>query len=571
MENQNSKQAGTSSYTLTGRRFFGKAFREIPTTITIHGDRVHVKISLKTKTDYESRMVDGKMQMEYRTRDIKVEETEFSKADISQIGYKKKPLWYTLDYITIIVLAILSLVTYGVMLLPLAFYMIMFLRCWHMVILLRTGQSVSIPVRVPYSADEVIEALKDPASGNAGTAADPLYAAVSKDSGMPYTGTASGLLQKYPLKTWILAGAGAVILIAVAVAAVFQLTKPEETSPGHTGGTSSLAVKEDESSSKPKQQSGTASRDQTTTAPKKHATVQPKPVKTTAPTQAPTQAPAQTAVSAPDRQNMAGLVKTLCCTTWGGFGGFNGRLTEYQTNKGAFCSTFMVNSIPFVRYSLLQHYSNVYERNGYLYVPEADVLDYLANSLGIADISILRAESYNSSVPEGYSSYANGVFMMMFPDRGDFECQDPVITEMKKVSDSSYQISGSIRNGAYDGQATSLFQLRVTANPDSVWGGYALSGIDRWDTYFLPNSDSAYLTRQDLAGLDAYYLRLARNEIYARHGRRFSDQELQEYFDSCSWYKGSIAPEAFNESTILNQYEIVNRDLIVQYERELGN
>ncbi|MFR9148557.1 MAG: YARHG domain-containing protein [Hungatella sp.] len=31
-------------------------------------------------------------------------------------------------------------------------------------------------------------------------------------------------------------------------------------------------------------------------------------------------------------------------------------------------------------------------------------------------------------------------------------------------------------------------------------------------------------------------LRFAKNEIYARHGRRFHDSELQGYFDQLSWY-----------------------------------
>ncbi len=72
-----------------------------------------------------------------------------------------------------------------------------------------------------------------------------------------------------------------------------------------------------------------------------------------------------------------------------------------------------------------------------------------------------------------------------------------------------------------------------------------------------------------MAGLSAEQCRIARNELYARYGRKFSDIGLQTYFNSCSWYQGSIAPEDFNE-TVFNEYEIANRDLIVQYEIEMG-
>ena len=43
-------------------------------------------------------------------------------------------------------------------------------------------------------------------------------------------------------------------------------------------------------------------------------------------------------------------------------------------------------------------------------------------------------------------------------------------------------------------------------------------------------------TLQDLSILDSYGLKITRNEIFARHGRMFNDQELQEYFKRQQWY-----------------------------------
>ena len=87
--------------------------------------------------------------------------------------------------------------------------------------------------------------------------------------------------------------------------------------------------------------------------------------------------------------------------------------------------------------------------------------------------------------------------------------------------------------------------------------------------YILSNSDSRYLSNEDLSGLSAEQCRLARNELYARHGRKFSDEALQAYFNSCSWYQGSIEPDDFDEA-VFNDYEKYNRDLIVQYEHDMG-
>ncbi len=87
--------------------------------------------------------------------------------------------------------------------------------------------------------------------------------------------------------------------------------------------------------------------------------------------------------------------------------------------------------------------------------------------------------------------------------------------------------------------------------------------------YILPYSDRRYLSESDLYGLSKEECRLARNELYARHGRLFDDEELQAYFNRKDWYYGRISPADFQES-VLNDYEFYNRDLIVTYEKEKG-
>lgn len=93
--------------------------------------------------------------------------------------------------------------------------------------------------------------------------------------------------------------------------------------------------------------------------------------------------------------------------------------------------------------------------------------------------------------------------------------------------------------------------------------------IEEPSEYILENSDSEYLTKDDLVGMTAEECRLARNELYARHGRMFDDEELRSYFESCSWYQGTIEAADFQES-MLSDIEIANRDLIVEYEKEMG-
>lgn len=46
-----------------------------------------------------------------------------------------------------------------------------------------------------------------------------------------------------------------------------------------------------------------------------------------------------------------------------------------------------------------------------------------------------------------------------------------------------------------------------------------------------------YVTKKDIAGYDRGQIRVLKNSIYARHGRKFKDKQLRAYFNSQSWYK----------------------------------
>lgn len=83
--------------------------------------------------------------------------------------------------------------------------------------------------------------------------------------------------------------------------------------------------------------------------------------------------------------------------------------------------------------------------------------------------------------------------------------------------------------------------------------------------YLLPDSATRLLTVSDLENLSLAELELARNEIYARHGRRFDTDYIQAYFDSQQWYNGTIDPDDFDYG-VLSQTELDNVWFIYNYE-----
>ncbi len=96
-------------------------------------------------------------------------------------------------------------------------------------------------------------------------------------------------------------------------------------------------------------------------------------------------------------------------------------------------------------------------------------------------------------------------------------------------------------------------------------------GVEFYDDYVLEDSDKRYYDKYELKNLGLEQLKIARNEIYARHGRRFLDAELQSYFDACSWYIGTIEPEDFDQEKIFNEYEKANVLVLKECEEKLGN
>ena len=93
----------------------------------------------------------------------------------------------------------------------------------------------------------------------------------------------------------------------------------------------------------------------------------------------------------------------------------------------------------------------------------------------------------------------------------------------------------------------------------------AVSEGDASDEYILPDSSTRYLDVSEVNNMSKDELRLARNEIYAKHGRLFSSQDLIDYFNSMSWYNGYILAEEFDDS-VLNEYEKANLELIKNIE-----
>ena len=85
------------------------------------------------------------------------------------------------------------------------------------------------------------------------------------------------------------------------------------------------------------------------------------------------------------------------------------------------------------------------------------------------------------------------------------------------------------------------------------------------EAYLLPTSSTEYLSESDISSLTWEQLCLARNEIFARHGRMFNTPQIRAYFESKDWYNPTIAADRFDNNS-LSAVEKANVQLISQYE-----
>ena len=66
--------------------------------------------------------------------------------------------------------------------------------------------------------------------------------------------------------------------------------------------------------------------------------------------------------------------------------------------------------------------------------------------------------------------------------------------------------------------------------------------------YILQESSERALTDADVQGMSYDDLQMAINEIYARHGRIFGTESIQQYFEGKSWYQGTTDADHFSDS-----------------------
>lgn len=167
---------------------------------------------------------------------------------------------------------------------------------------------------------------------------------------------------------------------------------------------------------------------------------------------------------------------------------------------------------------------------------------------GVATMDILPKISFN----EIYSSVAEK-FKSDKPDDADTP-----VHNYNSAEDNAEPDSGGASN---EDEAISENNSSDGDSSDGALG----------EDYLLPSSTKE-LTLDDITGMSAKDLRLAINEMYARHGYYFGPGANQRYFDEKPWYNPDMSIKSPND-IVENFTEIENKNLsfLATQERRLKN
>lgn len=88
------------------------------------------------------------------------------------------------------------------------------------------------------------------------------------------------------------------------------------------------------------------------------------------------------------------------------------------------------------------------------------------------------------------------------------------------------------------------------------------------DGYILPDSATRLLTSEDLKDISKELLPFARNEIYARHGRKFTKRVYADYFETRPWYSVNPSYNYNDDNKNLSEIEKQNVLTILNAEKQ---
>ena len=193
--------------------------------------------------------------------------------------------------------------------------------------------------------------------------------------------------------------------------------------------------------------------------------------------------------------------------------------------------------------------------------------DYNTPKSGVCIHCNSMAKWWSSSFTEEYGekmawTYTLNCLDIEYMDQGEFKAG-----KKQKVWSSDYlkKEKSPTTKGRSPASVRCIKDNSKPESSGSTRPGYVPDVIKtlRNETYGdYPQTSNRYLNENDLKGLSKKELQIMRNEIYARHGRKFKSESMKNYFNAQPWY----TPLYENVKEKLTNIEKHNIKIIKQFE-----
>lgn len=206
----------------------------------------------------------------------------------------------------------------------------------------------------------------------------------------------------------------------------------------------------------------------------------------------------------------------------------------------------------------------------------ADV-EELSRLTGIPVYLVGIGDSINVSELESLATSCNGRYY----DASTSDLADALERIYNSIYEDQRSMYRVVYTSSYDSDTSVYRTVRLICADDGPFAGTAettympVDNVSMYDNsansndYVLPDSSSRYYSQSELEQLSLWELYLARNEIFARYGRGFKNQDLIDYFATRQWYNERYTPEEFDAmSSPLNDYERKNTEAMLAIEKE---
>ena len=193
--------------------------------------------------------------------------------------------------------------------------------------------------------------------------------------------------------------------------------------------------------------------------------------------------------------------------------------------------------------------------------------DYGYDSATLSSLATQCSGRYYSANDSDIESILQDIYISIYKEQ-----QDYYVIEYTSANTGETDVFRDLVIDASEGGRYIGHSERNYIPVSDINGAFSMVYMNK--DYILDFTSQREVTDADLAGLSLAELRIARNEIFARHGRQFKDPLLNQWFYSKGWYLSlpyKYAPDYFdkNRPNPLSKLEAQNADYILAYEKEV--